>query len=269
MHARAVSPRVHTAGLLDKLRASYPADEWALFEDIRNTTGLREVVRYADALGVRLWGAPEVHGFELKTSRADWLRELRDPEKSGPLKAFCHRWYLCVPAPRKRIVLSLSELPAMWGLLELGTGAPVVVVEARHRPEAEPLSNDAMRSLFRAAGRAAELADEPAAPLSIINRPTLSRSTVGLACGHVAPRPLAKVLPRALPCAACAAGLPTDRRLIAAVYAEASDEELEELLRLGAEERRRRALGREEPPEGWGEPDERDAAAELPPTEEP
>jgi hypothetical protein len=61
--AESLAARGHTAGLLDKLRASYPRDEWALFTDVRNAKGIRDEVRYADAISVRLVGAPQVHGF--------------------------------------------------------------------------------------------------------------------------------------------------------------------------------------------------------------
>jgi hypothetical protein len=167
------------------------------------------------------------------------------------------------------VLLSTAELPSMWGLVEIGTGAPRVVVEATLRPEAEPLRDGFMQSLLRAAGRALDLQEEPAAPLAIINRPALSRTTVGLACGHVALRPHTKVLPRALPCLSCAAGLPTDPALVDALVVESTDDDLRLHARKFAAELRRRGLDPWEPEEGWGEPNEIDAAAEMPYQEEP
>src|SRR4051794_27338452 len=117
-----LSPRP-TSGNLRSLHRLYAAPEWALLTEVRNATGVHEVLRVADAIAVQLWGGTwRVHGFELKTSRADWLRELRHPEKCGPLKAFCSAWYLVTPAPWKRVVMSLTELPDRWGLIEIGTG---------------------------------------------------------------------------------------------------------------------------------------------------
>lgn len=209
------------------LRALYSSPEWALCTQVRTSTGAVDVLRTADAIAVRLWGDGWcIHGFEAKTSRADWLRELRRPEKSGPLKLFCSAWYLVVPAPWKHVVLSLTELPDRWGLIEVGTGAPHVVLKATERAAEEP-SPGFVRALLRAATRADEVApDVDDAPRVLITRPGLSRQHVGLACGHVAPRPLAKVMPRTVPCHGCADGRAADRAFIEAALEEASEEDL-------------------------------------------
>jgi hypothetical protein len=210
------------------LRRLYSAPEWSLHTQVRTSTGDVEVLRTADAIAVRMWGDGwHLHGFEAKVSRADWLHELRRPEKAGPLKLFCSSWWLVVPAPWKHVVLALSELPDRWGLIEVGTGAPCVVVKAAERQAEEPTPGF-LRALLRASSREDDALEEDA-PRVLVNRPHLSRSHVGLACGHVAPRPGDKVLPRALPCWACAEGLPSDREMVEAAIDDASEDELRAL----------------------------------------
>lgn len=58
-----------------------------------------------------------------------------------------------------------------------------------------------------------------------VTRPHLSRTHLGLACGHVAPRPLTKVQPVRVPCSSCAAGRPAGKDVVEAMLREASGEE--------------------------------------------
>lgn len=220
----------HADTLIKKLEDLYPSDEWAMLRQVRNTTGCAEVLRYADALALRLYGADfEIHGFEVKASRADWLRELDDPSKAAPMKLFCRAWWLVVPAPWKRIVLAISELPEMWGLLEVGAGGVTVVHYATERDAEDPREHPGfLKSLVRAAlASAAEDLMDPDVPLVPVTRPVLSHQNTGLACGHSVPRPLTKSFPGKLPCYACAGGFPTDREVVEAVIKDATNEERE------------------------------------------
>lgn len=72
--------------------------------------------RRADLVRVGMWASRgtgiDVH--EIKTSRADWLRELDDPAKAEAWWPFCNRfWIVTVPG-----VVHDGELPEGWGLLE-------------------------------------------------------------------------------------------------------------------------------------------------------
>jgi hypothetical protein len=225
--ARKAVASARSVSFLSALRSLYATPEWALYTEVRSSTGCCETLRIADALAVCMWGgAWRIHGFELKASRADWLRELRHPEKAAPIKLFCASWFLVVMAPWKRTVMSLTELPDRWGLLEIGTGGASIVSPAAER-EAEEPTGSFLRSLLRAAAREPEDLDTDGAgaPRVLVTRPHLSRTHVGLVCGHVAPRPLAKVMPHSLPCVACLEGRPTDRAYIEAALADATEEE--------------------------------------------
>ena len=73
--------------------------------------------RRADLVRVGMWASRgtgiDVH--EIKTSRADWLRELDDPAKAEAWWPYCNRfWVVTVPG-----VVAEGELPAGWGLMEM------------------------------------------------------------------------------------------------------------------------------------------------------
>ena len=97
------------------LRARYDERAWALFPQVADSTG-HSNRRYADAIAFGLWASRghEIHGFETKVSRGDWLNELNQPDKSAPIQNFCHRWWI-VAGDRK--LVKLEELPKTWGLL--------------------------------------------------------------------------------------------------------------------------------------------------------
>ncbi len=58
-------------------------------------------------------------GYEIKTSRADLVRELAEPAKTEQWKQYCNQWFLVVGNPA--IVTGLS-LPPDWGVLGPPTG---------------------------------------------------------------------------------------------------------------------------------------------------
>lgn len=109
--------RVPGAGeMLDLLRGRFPPPEFALLPTVRNRTGFGGEERYADAVAISVWPSRgySLHGFEIKTSRSDWLRELRNPGKADAIFSYCDRWWLVVPEPK---IVELHELPKTWGLL--------------------------------------------------------------------------------------------------------------------------------------------------------
>jgi hypothetical protein len=228
---RTGSPRDHAEHLLDKLEYRYPSGEWALLHEVKSSNiaaaAAHDVLRRAEALAVKLSGHWwQIEGFQLKVSRADWLRELRDPTKCGPLQAFCSAFWVVVPAPRKAVIHSLDELPNRWGLMEAGTGEPVVIVEAALRQAEEPTAGFGMELVRRALARGQRGDGRQIAgvPLRTISR-ILDREHVGLVCGHVAPRPLAKREPGLVPCGSCAMGLPGDEEIVTAAIQSATPEE--------------------------------------------
>ena len=92
------------------LRARYSAPDYAFLREI--DAGARRV----DAVAVKLGGRTEIHGFEIKTSRNDWLRETKDVLKADDRLGYFDFWWLAVS---DKTVIRPDELPEHWGLLVL------------------------------------------------------------------------------------------------------------------------------------------------------
>lgn len=135
---------LNTPHARDLLRKRYPAPEWALMEEVAPSTG--GGTRYADAVAVNLWQSRghAIHGFEIKVSRSDWLRELKDPSKAEPVYRYCDHWWIVAP----KGIVKAGELPPNWGLLEV-RAASLVQVEAAKRLEPVPITRAFFASLMR------------------------------------------------------------------------------------------------------------------------
>ena len=104
-----------TDELYSLLRVKYPSDQYALLAEVRDASGF-SARRSADAIAIGLWPSRGnlIEGFEMKVSRADWIRELKTPEKAEAFVKYCDSWY--VLAGSKDIVRR-EELPPNWGLM--------------------------------------------------------------------------------------------------------------------------------------------------------
>ena len=136
-----------TVSLRTLLRRRYSvADgEWIIMEEVAAKPAGGG---FADAVAMNTWRSRgyAVHGFELKISRGDWLRELKNPGKAEPVFRYCDRWYL-VSEPN---VVKPGELPATWGHLERRGGSLHVATEA---PKLQPevVSREFFASMMRRA----------------------------------------------------------------------------------------------------------------------
>ncbi|RKZ35327.1 MAG: hypothetical protein DRQ49_19610 [Gammaproteobacteria bacterium] len=76
----------------------------------------REKTRRADAIAFNLWGSKgfERIGYEQKSSRADFVKELDDPSKRMWLEQNCHRTYFLT---ENADVAKKEEIPDGWGLI--------------------------------------------------------------------------------------------------------------------------------------------------------
>jgi hypothetical protein len=130
------------------IKRSFEAPAYQTFFEVSNDTGLR-IKTYADAVTVGIWPSTghEVHGFEVKVSRGDFLNEMKNPGKSLPIYKHCHRWSLAAPAG----MVKPDELPVTWGLFELKDGT----LRNRKQPALlapEPLTPGFLAALVRRAG---------------------------------------------------------------------------------------------------------------------
>lgn len=156
MSAPAV-PRITEADVLGWLHARYPdrdrdlhgnGQRWVYATHVRSHPGFY-ATREADAVAVDLWPSNRnaVHGHEVKVSRADWLAELRQPEKHVPVARYCDYWWLVVP--ERRIALP-DELPTGWGMILAGPDGTRVLKSAPRR-DPEPMPRGFVACMMRAA----------------------------------------------------------------------------------------------------------------------
>lgn len=134
--------------MITGLRALFPAKDHAVFFEVPNGTGAR-VSRRIDALVQSLWPSRGLWlaGVEIKVSRGDWLRELKDAGKADAIACFCDHWYVAVS---DRAIVRDGELPPGWGMIAPQRGAlRVVVPPAKLDPV--PMSPTFRAALLRAA----------------------------------------------------------------------------------------------------------------------
>lgn len=133
---KAESPSLTTAELQDHLAAKYPRDRYALFFDVPDNVGTHQR-RRADAIAVGCWNSVGhlIEGFELKVSRADWLRELKSVNKADPFIERCDRWWLVTASPA---IAKVEEIPACWGWMAYGKGGLRVQRPAPRLPQHKP-----------------------------------------------------------------------------------------------------------------------------------
>lgn len=128
--------RVTAADIRNALKVRFPADSHALMWEVAPQTG--GGTRYADAVAVGLWASHGhlIQGIEIKVSRADFLNEMKQPEKSEPIMRYCGRWWLACPVG----MVKPEELPPTWGLLELNASG--VLIAKKKAPILKPAPVD-------------------------------------------------------------------------------------------------------------------------------
>lgn len=167
-----------TAELRALVRKRFTDNGCAVFDEVRSETGytVGKAVRSADMFAMSLWRSKgiEFHGFELKVSRGDWLRELKQPAKAETIAKYVERWWLVVPSLD---VARVEELPHGWGLLVVSFYGPNAVgLEVKHKAplrQAEPLDRLFLAALVRKVGRGELSVDGK----SLVASADLARST--------------------------------------------------------------------------------------------
>lgn len=101
--------------IIHMLRQRFAPREFAFIEQVRNGTGWAKRARTADAIAMSLFPSKGLHlyGFEVKVSRSDWIKELKDLEKSDGIGRYCDYWVIAAPDG----IVRIEELPEKWGLM--------------------------------------------------------------------------------------------------------------------------------------------------------
>lgn len=113
------------------LSKRYEPPVFAFFTEVGSGIGAYRS-RYIDAVAFSLYPSMhhEIHGFEIKTSRSDFLNEMKRPEKAAESMIHCDRWWLVAP----KGVAHKDELPKSWGFCEVINGR---IYKRKHAPELE------------------------------------------------------------------------------------------------------------------------------------
>jgi hypothetical protein len=124
----------------------YPAPAYALFFEVHNSTGYSRS-RSADALAMGLWPSRglELHGFEFKVSRGDWLNELKNPAKAESIAKYCDYWWLVCG---DESVAKKDEIPTKWGHLNL-KGNRLMSMKDAPKLEAEQITRGFLAAILR------------------------------------------------------------------------------------------------------------------------
>jgi hypothetical protein len=125
--------------LFQALRPFYPAREYALLPQVANGTGAG-AFRHCDALALSLWPSRglHLHGFEIKSYRADWIREMHNPEKAEEIAQYCNHWWIVAG---NLAIVKVDELPQPWGLMAWDE-KKVGLVKIKSAPFREALKPD-------------------------------------------------------------------------------------------------------------------------------
>lgn len=89
---------------------------WITIREARCGTGFKyQSQRSFDFIAISSLNGNAVVGYEVKASRADFLKDLKNPEKQKALRCFANLFYYVAPAG----IIKIDELPSWAGLKEL------------------------------------------------------------------------------------------------------------------------------------------------------
>ena len=148
---------MRTNDLLDLLRSRFSPPSFAFLTNVGIATGMA-CDRWADAMAMGLWPSRglRLHGFELKVSRQDWLRELKKPSKAEKHVHYCDHWWLVVSDAE---IVKDGELPPTWGLIAAKGGKLHTKTEAPQL-EPEPISRKFLAAICRRVSEQSAREDE-------------------------------------------------------------------------------------------------------------
>jgi hypothetical protein len=136
--AKIKTPALTENELIDRLKVRYTektgnGEAWAFIPQVRSAAAF-DSRRTIDAYAMSLWPSRglSLTSFEIKSSRSDWQRELKNPAKAEEFCKLSDYFYLVVG---DKSIVHPGELPETWGLLvPHGKGLRAEVEAPRLRP---------------------------------------------------------------------------------------------------------------------------------------
>jgi hypothetical protein len=132
-----------------RLKFAFPPPAHILLPQVKSQSREGQVARTVDAMCASVYESRGLWlaGIEIKVTRTDWKKELRDPEKSEPIMRFCRYYYLATPTD----LVSPEELIEGWGLVYVRADGAKVVRRAEPREAVQPPDLGFVCSILRAA----------------------------------------------------------------------------------------------------------------------
>lgn len=135
-------PKVTAKFLFDKLRV----EGVMLLDEVRDAGG-HHASRSLDGMSFGLWPSKGSHatGYEIKVSRADWLKELSQIEKAEAFRPFC-KYFFLVSAKK---VAEAHEIPETWGWLEWDGRRLVCMKQAPANADLKPFPPSMLSAILK------------------------------------------------------------------------------------------------------------------------
>lgn len=130
------------------LYSRYPAGEYAIMQEVSDAAGFGRS-RSADGIVMNLWPSRglELSGIECKSSRSDWLRELKNPKKAENIFKYCDRWWLVTDTEE---IAKAEEIPKTWGwMCGNKNGTRIIVKKEAPLLKAEQCSRQFLAAMMK------------------------------------------------------------------------------------------------------------------------
>lgn len=133
--------------LMELIRKRHDGPAWIVVDEVGNGTG-SNVKRHADAVALGIWPSHgyEIHGYELKASRGDVQKELRDPSKADAVGKFCDYWWLAIT---DEAIIDGLTIPPTWGILAPKNRVLRAIRKAPKRADVTPVTRAFVAALTR------------------------------------------------------------------------------------------------------------------------
>ena len=127
------------------LENKFSLPHFIFLREVRDRTGF-EAGAAMDGMAISLYrtNGRAIIGFEVKRSRADWLRELKDPGKAEKIGKYCDFFYLVTS---DQSIAKLEEIPGPWGWMTL-VKSRLKVVKKPEKLDAAPMDRYMLTSLL-------------------------------------------------------------------------------------------------------------------------